>query len=162
MSVLRAVGRALLDRATHHRAIRRLLAADAFYPFWIQGLRLPTAEDIAAAEENAKQALEIAHEENDDELASLALDAMSGAATSLNDYPRARELAVQRIAFEDRLGLYERLDAHSTVAWMSYLMGDLETADRDSAAMVARLMPGRAPSPVLHHYASAPPALTSL
>ena len=78
---------------------------------------------------------------------------MSGAATSLNDYPRARELAVQRIAFEDRLGLYERLDAHSTVAWMSYLMGDLETADRDSAAMVARLMPGQAPYPALHLYA---------
>src|SRR5437879_3362040 len=153
MTDLRARGRALLDRATDHRAIGRFLAADAFYPFWIQGLRLPTAEDIAAAEENAKQALEIAHEENDDELASLALDAMSGAATSLNDYPRARELAVQRIAFEDRLGLYERLDAHSTVAWMSYLMGDLETADRDSAAMVARLMPGQAPYPALHLYA---------
>src|SRR5207302_1187467 len=66
---------------------------------------------------------------------------------------RARGRALQRIAFEDRLGLYERLDAHSTVAWMSYLMGDLETADRDSAAMVARLMPGQAPYPALHLYA---------
>ena len=152
MTDLRARGRALLERATDHRAIGRFLAADAFYPFWIQALRIPTAEDIAAAEENAKQALEIAHEQNDDELASLALDAMSGAAISLSDFPRARELAMQRIAFEDRLGLYERLDAHSTVSWMSYLMGDLETADRDSAAMVARLMPGQAPYPALHQY----------
>src|SRR5260370_9684741 len=39
------------------------------------------------------------------------------------------------------------------VAWMSYLMGDLEMAERDSAAMVARLMPGQAPYPALHLYA---------
>src|SRR5437879_13447307 len=113
MSVLRTPGRVPRARATDHRAFGRIPAADAFYPFWIQGLRLPTAEDIAAAEENAKQALEIAHEENDDELASLALDAMSGAATSLNDYPRARELAVQTIAIEDRPGLCARLHGPS-------------------------------------------------
>jgi len=39
------------------------------------------------------------------------------------------------------------------VAWMSYLMGDLETAERDSALMVSRLMPGQAPYPALHLYA---------
>ncbi len=36
------------------------------------------------------------------------------------------------------------------VAWMSYLMGDLATAEADSAAMVARLLPGQAPYPGLH------------
>ena len=153
MTDLRARGRALLERATDNRAIGRFLAADAFYPFWIQGLRDPSPEEIAAAEETAKKALDIANELKDDDLASLALDAIAGAATSLNDFPRARELALQRTAFEDRLGLYERLDAHSMVAWMSYLMGDLELAERDSAAMVARLMPGQAPYPALHLYA---------
>jgi hypothetical protein len=39
------------------------------------------------------------------------------------------------------------------VAWMSYLMGDLATAEADSAQMVARLMPGQAPYPALHLYA---------
>src|SRR3982074_816074 len=36
---------------------------------------------------------------------------------------------------------------------MSYLIGDLPTAERDSAAMAARLLPGQAPYPALHLYA---------
>jgi hypothetical protein len=36
---------------------------------------------------------------------------------------------------------------------MSYLMGDLATAERDSAEMVARLLPGQAPYPALHLFA---------
>ncbi|HLY90599.1 MAG TPA: hypothetical protein VKQ27_16580, partial [Acetobacteraceae bacterium] len=59
----------------------------------------------------------------------------------------------QRLEFEDRLGLYERLDAHSMVVWMSFLMGDLAGADRESADMVSRLLPGQAPYPALHLYA---------
>ena len=55
--------------------------------------------------------------------------------------------------FEEKLGLYERLDAHSMVAWMSYLMGDFATGERDSAEMVSRLLPGQAPYPALHLYA---------
>jgi tetratricopeptide (TPR) repeat protein len=39
------------------------------------------------------------------------------------------------------------------VAWMSYLMGDLVTADRHSAEMAARLLPGQAPYPALHLFA---------
>lgn len=39
------------------------------------------------------------------------------------------------------------------VAWMSYLISDLQTADRDSAEMVARVLPGQAPYPALHLYA---------
>src|SRR5439155_1674400 len=55
--------------------------------------------------------------------------------------------------FEERLGLYERLDAHSMVAWMAYLMGDLATAEKDSGEMAARLLPGQAPYPALHLFA---------
>ena len=70
-----------------------------------------------------------------------------------NDWERALDSARRRIAFEDRLGLYERLDAHSMVVWMSYLMGDLATADKNSAEMAARMLPGQAPYPGLHLYA---------
>ena len=153
MDALRVRGRALLARAVEPRSIGRFLAADAFYPFWIQGLRQPTAEELALAEADANRALGIANELDDADLASLALDAISGTAQSVNEWARARQTALQRIGFQDRLGLYERLDAHSMVAWMSYLMGDLATADRDSAEMVARLLPGQAPYPALHLFA---------
>jgi class 3 adenylate cyclase/tetratricopeptide (TPR) repeat protein len=153
MDALRARGRALLARAVEPRAIGRFLAADAFYPFWIQGLRQPTTEELVRAEADANRALQIATELDDPDLASLALDAISGTAQSVNDFARARETAEQRIGFQDKLGLYERLDAHSMVAWMSYLMGDLATADRDSAEMMARLLPGQAPYPALHLFA---------
>jgi tetratricopeptide (TPR) repeat protein len=39
------------------------------------------------------------------------------------------------------------------VAWMSFLMGDLAEADRDSADMAARLLPGQVPYPALHLFA---------
>jgi tetratricopeptide (TPR) repeat protein len=153
MRDLRARGYALLGPATEQRVIGRFLAADAFYPFWVQFRRDPSPEDIASAEASAKRALEIADTLSDPDLASLALDAIAAAATSIDDFARARELTEQRIAFEDKLALYERLDAHSMIAWMSYLMGDLATAERDSAAMVARLMPGQASYAALHLYA---------
>jgi class 3 adenylate cyclase/tetratricopeptide (TPR) repeat protein len=153
MDGLRARGRDLLARAAEPRSIGRFLAADAFYPFWLQGVRQITTGELERGDADAKRSLQIATELGDAELASLALDAVGGIATSVNDWARARETAVARIAFESELGLYERLDAHSMVAWMSYLMGDLETADRDSAEMVARLLPGQAPYPALHLFA---------
>ena len=153
MDGLRARGRDLLARAAEPRSIGRFLAADAFYPFWLQGVRQITTGELERGDADAKRSLQIATELGDADLASLALDAVGGIATSVNDWARARETAVARIAFESELGLYERLDAHSMVAWMSYLMGDLETADRDSAEMVARLLPGQAPYPALHLFA---------
>jgi tetratricopeptide (TPR) repeat protein len=74
-------------------------------------------------------------------------------ATSLYDWAAARETALQRIEFQSRLDLYERLDAYSMIAWMSYLMSDLATADSGSAEMAARLLPGQAPYPALHLFA---------
>ena len=153
MNDLRAHGRLLLAQATDQYAIARFLAADAFFVFWIQGRREPTAEELAESEASANRAMEIAVELGDAELQSVVLDAMGGFATAINDWWRARETAEKRISFEDKLGLYERLDAHSMIAWMSYLLGDLDVAERDSAQMVARLMPGQAPYPALHLYA---------
>jgi tetratricopeptide (TPR) repeat protein len=97
--------------------------------------------------------LQIGTELDDPELASLALDAIGGVATALDDWAAARDTARRRMEFESRLGLYERLDAYSMIAWMSYLLGDLATADHDSAEMAARLLPGQAPYPALHLFA---------
>jgi len=162
MSDLRARGRELYDRAQDLRAKGRLLAADAFYPFWIQGIRDPTMAEIDEANQKANRAFEIATELDAPDLASLALDAIAGTATSLNDWPKALEATRRRLAFEDRIGLYERLDAYSMVAWMSYLMGDLVGADRGSAEMAARLLPGQAPYPALHLFAWRAVTLNSL
>jgi hypothetical protein len=153
MADLRARGQKLLEGATNPYSIGRFLAADAFLPFWVQGIREPTANELADAESNANRAIAIARVLTHPELESAALDALAGCAQAVGQWERARETALERINFEDKLGLYERLDAHSMVAWMSYLLGDLATADRDSAEMVARLLPGQAPYPALHLFA---------
>ena len=153
MADLRAKGRDLLARATDSYAIGRFLAADAFFPFWIQGVRDVTPEELAEAESNSNRAIAVARVLNNPELESIALDALAGCAQAVNDWARARDTALERLKFEDKLGLYERVDAHSMVAWMSFLMGDLATADKNSAEMAARMLPGQAPYPGLHLYA---------
>jgi tetratricopeptide (TPR) repeat protein len=153
MGDLRDRGRGLLKKATDRYSIARFLAADAFFPFWAQGIREPTAAERAQAEKSVTRAMEIATELDDPELMSVVLDAEGGLSTAVNDWPRARETAEKRIAFEAKLSLYERLDAHSMMAWMSYFMADLETSERDSAQMMARLLPGQAPYPSLHLFA---------
>ena len=153
MVALRARGRRLMEQATSPYAIGRFLAADAFFPFWIQGIRDPDPEMLAEAQVSADRALQMATELDDPELASAALDAVAGLSTAVNDWEGARDITMRRLSFEDKVGFYERLDGHSMIAWMSYLMGDLMTGDRDSAQMVARLLPGQAPFPALHLYA---------
>ena len=153
MGELRAKGRDLLSRAADPHSIGRFLAADAFFPFWLQGVRTPTPDELAEAASDANRAIAIARVLNNAELESIALDALAGTAQAVGDWERAREVTAERITFEDKLVLYERLDAHSMVAWMSYLMGDLATGDRDSAEMASRLLPGQAPYPALHLFA---------
>jgi class 3 adenylate cyclase/tetratricopeptide (TPR) repeat protein len=150
---LRRRGRDLLLRATDTYSMGRFLAADAFFPFWLQGVRLATKAELAEAEASAKRAIEIADELGDFELKSTALDATAGFSMEIHDWQRALASADERIGFEERLGLYERLDAHSLVAWVAYLTGDLRRADTDSAQMVARLLPGQSPYMALHLFA---------
>src|SRR5207249_2855658 len=153
MAELRARGRRLLKRANDRYSIGRFLAADAFFVFWIQWLREPSADELAQSMASSDRAIQIATELDDADLMSAALDATSGVSQATNDWASGLASARRRIAFEDRLGLYERLDAHSMVAWMAYLMGDLATAEKDSAEMAARLLPGQAPYPALHLFA---------
>src|SRR5438552_19154892 len=78
MADLRARGRRLLKRANDRYSIGRFLAADAFFPFWIQGIREPTAQELVLSKESADRAIEIATELDDPELLSTALDATTG------------------------------------------------------------------------------------
>src|SRR5689334_21837873 len=153
MAELRGRGRKLLERATDKYSIARFLASDAFFVFWIQGWREPTASELDEAEANATRAMELAVELGNAELESIVLDAMGGKSSAVSDWTTTRLTAERRLEFEDKLNLYERIDAHAVVAWMSYLLGDLERAERDSAQMVARLLPGQAPYPALHLFA---------
>ena len=151
---LRAHGRELLEDAKDKHSIGRFLAADAFFPFWIQGVRAaPTAEELALAEKDALEARKIAIELGDPDLESAALDALGGATQAVNEWAKVRDTAYERIKFASSLGFYERLDAHSMAAWMSLYLGELAAADRASADMAARLLPGQAPYPALHLYA---------
>jgi class 3 adenylate cyclase len=152
MEALRSRGRAFAEQAKDMRAIGRFLAADAFYPFWFQTVDEPTPAMVAEAERNARRASEIAAQLDDPDLASTALDALSGCATTINDWPLALKIARERVTLDERVGLYERLDTHSSITWCSLLLGDLAEAERDSGAMFARLLPGQAPYPALHLY----------
>ena len=147
---LRARGTRLLEKASDKYSIGRFLAAEAFFPFWLRARRAPTRQEAAQARASAERALELATELGNADLQSIVLDAMGVEAQAVNDWAKAREMAYRRIAFESRLSFYERVDAHAMVSWMSYLMGDLVTAEKDSADMVARLLPGQVPHPALH------------
>jgi hypothetical protein len=148
MGALRAAGRALAAQTDDRAALARFWAADAFYPFWLQGDA--TAEDLAAANRSAELAFQLATEIDDPNLMSAALDAQGGIGTAEERWLQVRELAYRRLEFKDRLSLYERLDAYSMVAWTSCLIGELQEAVRVSAAGVALVRPGQAPAPVLH------------
>src|SRR5207249_11178334 len=56
---------------------------------------------------------------------------------------QSRHFAQQRLAFEDRLDLHERLDAHTMVAWASALLGDLAQADRSTASALGLFQSGQ-------------------
>jgi hypothetical protein len=138
---LRADGRALLARARDERAIASFLVADGFYPFW-RGAQT-TAEDIAEAEASTGRGLAIADRLDDPRLRSAALDALTCCAQARGAWAQARRFSVERLAFEDRLDLHERLDAYTMVAWASALLGDLAQADRATASALGLFQSGQ-------------------
>jgi class 3 adenylate cyclase len=138
---LRADGRALLAAARDERAIASFLVADGFYPFW-RGAQT-TAEDIAEAEASTGRGLAIADRLDDPRLRSAALDALTCCAQARGAWAQARRFSVERLAFEDRLDLHERLDAYTMVAWASALLGDLTQADRATASALGLFQSGQ-------------------
>jgi class 3 adenylate cyclase len=157
---LRADGRALLDQARDERAIASFVIADGFYPFW-RGAQA-TAVDIAEAEASTGRGLAIADRLDDPRLRSAALDALTTCAKARGAWAQARQFAQQRLAFEDRLDLHERLDANTMVAWASALLGDLGQADRATAAALALFQSGQVHWWGLHSAAWRAYALTLL
>ena len=138
---LRTDGRALVARARDEHAIASFLIADGFYPFW-RGAQA-TVADIAEAEASTGRGLAIADRLDDARLRSAALDALSSCARARGAFAQSRQLALQRLAFEHRLDLHERLDAHTMVAWNSALLGDLAQADRATASALSLFQSGQ-------------------
>jgi class 3 adenylate cyclase len=148
---LRAEGRRLVAWATDERARAVFWAAEAFLPFWhfAAGI-LPSESELAEADANARRALEVAERLDDARLASAALDGIGSLAQNSGDWHEARRIATRRLAFGERLDLSERMDAYAVATWSSGLVGDLEEAERVSAAGLAQVQPGQVPAWTLH------------
>lgn len=148
---LRGDARAVAAAVTDERTISFYRAADAFFPFWITGTaRLPSADELAEANESATQALEVARRLDDANLQSMALDALAGTAQIQGDWRKSREYSRQRLAFGDRLTLDETIDALSMVSWISVQLGELDDAERVSAQGLTKIQPGQVPAWTLH------------
>jgi hypothetical protein len=142
-------GDALLAGAHDTRAVATYLIARGFLPFWQaaggRSIAVDPREPVAV-----KRGLRLARRLADPLLQSAALDALAGIAQSTGDHAEARERARQRIEFEDRLDLTERLDAHAFFAWESCLVGDFAGAERTTREVVQVIEPARAPTAALH------------
>jgi len=163
MAELRREAAALALHVSDERVLAAYLATEGFFPFWVQGAGgLVTEAEVAAADASAERALEIGRRLDDPTLQSTALDALAGTGQIQDDWRRSREYSRQRLAFQERLQLFEKVDAHSMVVWSSALLGDLDEADRVSAAGIAQVQPGQVPAGTLHLVAWRTYALTLL
>ena len=141
----------LAARVTDELVVARYMAADAFYPFWMVGTSVPPSPaDLAEANTNAEKAVKVARRLNDPNLESMALDALSGTAQIGGDWQTSRTYARQRLVFQGRLNMVEKVDAHCMVAWSAAVLGDLDEADRVSAQGLAQVQPGQVPAWTLH------------
>ena len=151
MQRLRADARKLAEHVEDESTLALYLAADAFFPFWLQGSdRGIRPDELAEAKASATRALDIARRLEVWNVQSMALDALASVAQIEGDWRGSREYARQRLQMQDRLNLIELVDAHSMVAWSSALLGDLEEADRVSRDAVAHIQPGQVPAWTLH------------
>jgi len=150
MREFRQEAKQLAGRVSDERLLGRYMAADAFYPFWMLGSGAPLAADLAEADASANKAVTIARRLDDPNLESMALDALSGTAQIRGDWPQGLDYARQRLAFEHRLSMVEKVDAHSMVTWGAAVLGDLDEADRASAQGLAQVQPGQVPAWTLH------------
>jgi hypothetical protein len=149
-NTLRGQARALVAQAGDLESRARFFIAEGFYPFWLALLEPPPIELITEAEAAAREGLAIAEQLGNAGLRSAALDALAGCAQVRGDWKTSRDFAYRRLEFADQLGLAERLDTCSMVAWASALLGDLEEADRITGGAMSSLQPGQAQTVALH------------
>ncbi|MDP9321340.1 MAG: AAA family ATPase [Chloroflexota bacterium] len=150
LDLLRARGAALLELATDPRSKARFHIAEGFHAFWLSLDRTVTEAETAESERHAMQGLELARALDDIAMQSAALDALSSAALDRNDWSGARELDRSRLALGDRLGLGEKMDTISGIAWSSTMLGDLDEAVRVSREGLSLVQPGQVPAWALH------------
>lgn len=151
MSELIQQAQQLADQVTDEHTLAAFMAARAFLPFWVRGAgRQPMPEEIEVAQASAEKALAIARRLDDPNLQSVALDALAGTSQITADLRRSRDYSRQRLEFQGRLNMVEKIDAHSMVVWASALLGDLRQADDVSAQGLAQIMPGQIPAWALH------------
>src|SRR5437762_1258570 len=147
---LRARGAALLEVATDPRSKARFHIAEGFHAFWLSLDRTATEAETAESERHAMQGLDLARALDDIGMQSAALDAMSSAALDRNDWSAARQFDRSRLALGDRLGLGEKMDTISGIAWSSTMLGDLDEAVRVSRDGLSLVQPGQVPAWALH------------
>jgi class 3 adenylate cyclase len=150
MTELRQEAEALAARVSDERTLGAYFAAIAFFPFWVGTHRHATDTELAEAQKSAERALGIARRLDDPNLQSTALDALAGTSQLRDDWRRSREYSRQRLAFQERIELFEKVDAHSMVAWSSVLLGELDDAERVTAAGLAQVQPGQVPAIALN------------
>jgi tetratricopeptide (TPR) repeat protein len=148
MRQLRSEGEALAARAGDERSLATFLVGRAFLPFWDGAFA--GADELDQAEAAAQRGLELSERLDDADLMSGALDALSTIAQVRGRWDQARTHAERRLEFQARLTVIERLDAYAMVTWSAALMGDLEGADRVSAAGLALVQPKQTPAFTLH------------
>ena len=126
------------------RAVATFEIALGFKSFWLRQVaqRPVSDEDVTTAENHVKRGLAMAEELDDAQLISAALDALAGISQA-DDWQHAVGLAERRIAFADRLGIEEKLDALQVLAWGTVQLGRLDQAAAASDAAVALLAPGQ-------------------
>ena len=150
LDVLRARGTALLQIATDPRSKARFHIAQGFHGFWLALDRSVTDAETEAAERHATQGLELARTIGDVAMQSAALDALSATAMDHGDWARVRELDRSRLDLGDGLGLGEKMDTISGIAWSSVSLGDLDEAVRVSREGLRLVQPGQVPAWALH------------
>jgi class 3 adenylate cyclase len=144
MAQRRAAGRALLAQSDPEGlAAARFLAADSFYPFWLN--RRPSDAERDASLRDAQHAAEIAQRHGDVDLYSAALDGKTGTLYRCGDFAGALVVARERLALGRRLSPTERIDAYSMVTWQSSVLGRLSDADAVSAEGLGQFQPGQEP-----------------
>ncbi len=154
LEALFAEGRRLLPVVDDLATRARFRSAEAFLPFWV-GVsgRSPTAAELEAADVAAREALDLAEGLGDVQLQSEALDALSGLAQQRGDYAGMAAVARRRVAFGNRLPIFERIDAACMIAWAAVTTGDLDEATAVTDDVMRLVQPGQAANWTLHLFA---------
>ncbi|HLY35793.1 MAG TPA: adenylate/guanylate cyclase domain-containing protein [Candidatus Limnocylindria bacterium] len=157
-----ARGSELVGASGDEEVTARFEIALGFVPFSTHRGGTVPAEAAEEARTHASAGLEAAERLGDPNLLSMALDAMSAVAITQRRWDEVRDLASRRLQLADRLAPIEVVDAYATAAWAACALGSIREAETITAAGLARVRPGQAPTFVLHLLAWRIYALTLL